>query len=207
MALLYIRNSADDDWILINSSEGNKIYDADGDTKIQVEESADEDIIRMDVAGSEALNISAAGEVTKILQPSFNVKLTSADTNLTADDNFQTILFNSEQFDIGSNFDTGTYTFTAPVDGKYILTVNLYIGDLDTDHNYFQARLNCSNSDLFATLDPGVLASNPVYWHLVMSGVMDMDANDTAVVDIRISGGASTTDIFDNSYFTGMLIG
>jgi len=37
------------------------IQDADNDTKIQVEESADEDVIRFDVAGSEVANIDAGG--------------------------------------------------------------------------------------------------------------------------------------------------
>jgi len=64
MALLYVRNSADTDWILVNSSEGNKIYDADGDTKIQVEESADEDLIRFDAGGVEYMVIGGAYEVS-----------------------------------------------------------------------------------------------------------------------------------------------
>jgi hypothetical protein len=41
----------------------NSIEDADGDTKIQVEESADEDIIRFDTAGSEAMTIGTSGEM------------------------------------------------------------------------------------------------------------------------------------------------
>ena len=40
------------------------IQDADGDTQIQVEESADEDIVRMDVAGTEAFKLSAIGVLT-----------------------------------------------------------------------------------------------------------------------------------------------
>ena len=40
------------------------IADADNDTKIQVEESSDEDIIRFDVAGSEIANISSTGIVS-----------------------------------------------------------------------------------------------------------------------------------------------
>ena len=39
----------------------DRIQDADGDTKIQVEESADEDVIRFDTAGSERLSINASG--------------------------------------------------------------------------------------------------------------------------------------------------
>ena len=41
----------------------DSIVDADSDTKIQVEESADEDIIRFDVAGVEEMQISASGIV------------------------------------------------------------------------------------------------------------------------------------------------
>ena len=42
------------------------ILDADSDTKIQVEESADEDIIRFDTAGTERMTISAAGVVATV---------------------------------------------------------------------------------------------------------------------------------------------
>ena len=38
----------------ISSATGNELVDSDNDTKIQVEESADEDIIRFDIAGTEA---------------------------------------------------------------------------------------------------------------------------------------------------------
>ena len=43
---------------------GASITDNDNDTKVQVEESADEDIIRFDVAGSEIANISSTGIVS-----------------------------------------------------------------------------------------------------------------------------------------------
>ncbi len=43
------------------------IGDADGDTKIQVEESADEDIIRFDVAGTEVITIHKTGDILRLL--------------------------------------------------------------------------------------------------------------------------------------------
>ncbi|MBI1288057.1 MAG: hypothetical protein GC178_10835 [Flavobacteriales bacterium] len=56
-----------DGYVLTSDADGNaswqsvatsaELTDADGDTKIQVEESADEDIIRFDIAGSERLTI------------------------------------------------------------------------------------------------------------------------------------------------------
>ena len=38
-----------------NLASGDEVKDADADTKIQVEESSDEDIIRFDIAGTESL--------------------------------------------------------------------------------------------------------------------------------------------------------
>jgi len=53
-------------WVSLNGSTANipdAITDTDGDTKVQVEESADEDIIRFDAAGSEAMLIDSNGNV------------------------------------------------------------------------------------------------------------------------------------------------
>ena len=42
----------------------DSVTDADGDTKIQVEESSDEDIIRFDTAGTERMTINADGTIS-----------------------------------------------------------------------------------------------------------------------------------------------
>ena len=44
-----------------NLASGSEVKDADSDTKIQVEESTDEDIIRFDIAGSEILKVDNTG--------------------------------------------------------------------------------------------------------------------------------------------------
>ena len=50
-------------WASGGSGTGDSLLDADSDTKIQVEESADEDKIRFDTAGSERMIIDASGNV------------------------------------------------------------------------------------------------------------------------------------------------
>lgn len=50
-------------WATISSGSTTSISDADSDTKIQVEESSDEDKIRFDTAGSERMIITDAGKV------------------------------------------------------------------------------------------------------------------------------------------------
>jgi hypothetical protein len=50
----------------LGALSSDSVTDADGDTKIQVEESADEDIIRFDTAGTERMTISATGVVATV---------------------------------------------------------------------------------------------------------------------------------------------
>ena len=50
-------------WIQLSSTLITQIADADGDTKVQVEKSADEDTIRFVVAGTEAMTIAGSGNV------------------------------------------------------------------------------------------------------------------------------------------------
>jgi len=50
-------------WLQLSSKLIDQLTDADNDTKIQVEETADEDTIRFDVSGSEAMIINADGDI------------------------------------------------------------------------------------------------------------------------------------------------
>ena len=69
-----------------NLASGDTLKDADEDTKIQVEEGTDEDIIRMDIAGTERINISAtetAIGVTKINHAASTITGTATNGNIT----------------------------------------------------------------------------------------------------------------------------
>lgn len=50
-------------WVEVLNGKVSELIDDDADTKVQVEESADEDMIRFDVAGSEAMMIYSDGNV------------------------------------------------------------------------------------------------------------------------------------------------
>ena len=67
--------------------------------------------------------VDDSGHVTKPLQPCFMVIMTSAPT-LTGTA-VTTLPWNSEIFDVGNNFNTSNYTFTAPVAGKYFMHLHL----------------------------------------------------------------------------------
>lgn len=63
-------------------------------------------------------------------QCSFSVFLNGTAANVTGDGTQYTIAFDTELFDVGNNFNTGTYTFTAPVTGIYLFTVTFTLGNL-----------------------------------------------------------------------------
>ncbi len=71
----------------LNALSSDSITDADGDTKIQVEEGSDEDIIRFDTAGSERMTIAADGTVTITGDLTVNGTTTEiSSTTITVDD-------------------------------------------------------------------------------------------------------------------------
>jgi len=126
------------------------------------------------------------------------------------------IQFNSERFDVQSNYDSSTnFRFTAPVTGKYIFNVSIRIDDIDTAANYYYLSLVTSNATYqMSVIDPNFSADLDYYW-MCGSAVVDMDVGDTAKVQLRQSGGTNNqSTIVDNttagqvcSYFSGWLLG
>ncbi|MEA3495869.1 MAG: hypothetical protein U9R42_07530, partial [Bacteroidota bacterium] len=85
-------------------STNDEITDADNDTKIQVEEAADEDKIKFDVAGTEAMIIDNDGKVgigTSTPKSDFEInasmgwKIQTASANTTLDNSYNVILANN----------------------------------------------------------------------------------------------------------------
>jgi hypothetical protein len=202
MAVLKIRNAADNDWIDIGASAGNKIYDADQDTKVQCEESTDEDIIRMDAGGNEIWVGTADGYITKPLLPCFSVQLSAHQSNMATSPT--TITFNTERIDRGSDFDTTTYTFTAPVTGVYQLQANMAWGDMPAA-GIFYFYIVTSNRT-YSTYFSDVRYDASGYMHLCVSVLADMDAADTAYCQQQQVGAAAVTDVQSVSFFSGYLV-
>ena len=146
---------------------------------------------------SESLRLDSNGHVTMPKQSSAGVKM-SLQSNVAATPT--TLDFDDEKFDQNSDFNTSTNTFTAPVTGKYLVCVDLYILNIDTAADYYQLYVSSSNNVYYSILDPGGLSSDPVYWNLNWAGVIDMDASDTVYFRINQSGGTAQTDYNTVSY-------
>lgn len=165
------------------------IKDADGDTKIQTEESADEDKIRMDVKGVEAFLLSDAGILTLAKQSAARAYKHAADQTVAHNTAVKVIL-EAENYDIQGEFDPVTnYRFTAKEAGLYLIVavldyepvVNTYLYQVRIHKNgvYFQA----SNS--YAV---GTLVATPT-----TVGIVQLAANDyLEVYAFQLSGVTAT---------------
>jgi hypothetical protein len=160
-------------------------------------------LLKFGTANVERMRIDSSGRVTMPYQPAFNVNPLS-DQNNIAINTPVTVIFNTEVFDVGSNF--ASNTFTAPVTGKYQLNLALRLHNIDTAADFYQIKFLTSNRSYLSTADYGVLSSNPNYWTEAFSVLADMDANDTVSITVSQSGGSVQTDIHVETTFSGYLV-
>ena len=152
------------------------------------------------------------GTRTERRQPAFLAFNTVHDTDL-AINTWHTVDFNSEVFDVGSNF--ASDTFTAPVKGLYFLTTQVTLRDMDTDATDYRIQLVTSNRSYTAYLDTDkYLDADITGWQAAhpITSVCDMDAGNTAYVQVYQAGGAQQVDVVGHSsavltYFSGYLLG
>ncbi len=149
--------------------------------------------------------IDANGHVTKPLNPMFNASEASTRQNMGIN---STIAMNFDQItDVNGDYADDPGTFTAPVTGKYLLTVTLVMLQVDTDYSSVEVVINTSNRDYSNVIGPAVFDQDATYWSMTTTAVADMDANDTAKINFISAGGAEQLDISASSHYSGCLIG
>ena len=145
------------------------------------------------------IKIDADGHITHPSQTCFMAVTTSANTNVA--DGFVTVTADHEIFDLNSDYNTSTYYFTAPVDGKYLLNGKISLEQVPNDYHWCYAGFGTSNRthygdlrDLRSALDAGNTSSGNLF-SMSATTIADMDAGDTAYLFIRTS--AHGTNIMD----------
>lgn len=122
-------------WSALGAGTPALIEDADQDTKVQTEESADEDMIRMDVEGVEAFNLDSVGILTLAKQSGAKGYLNTAQDNISSG-SWVKVLLDAESYDIQNEFDTANKKFTVTVAGYYLIIAMIMIGDFAVDKNF-----------------------------------------------------------------------
>ena len=148
----------------------------------------------------------ANGHITKPLQTAFLVQPSGLQTNFPINTE-TTLTYNVERFDVNSDFNTSTYTFTAPVTGKYLISFNIYLLSIDHETSYFEIFLRTSNRTYAFILDNTFFDTDVNNFTQCWSVVADMDASDTAYVSFLLhNSGTAQMDLHTPSYFSGVLV-
>jgi hypothetical protein len=180
------------------------------DWHIGLDDSADDFVIGLGstLGTTSHIVIDETGAVTKPLQPSFYAEIAGGNQDNIAIDTLVTVLLNSEAFDVNADFNTGTYTFTAPVSGKYHFSVALACNNVDAGASYYQIKFSTSNKAIYlGSWAFNGYSADATYFPLSGSVTCDMDASDTALVQVYQGGGTAQTDLNNGTYMTGHLVG
>jgi len=151
---------------------------------------------------------------------SFLAYLSSTVTNVTGDETEYNILFDSEDYDTGGDFDTSTGRFISPQDGKYLFTGGVVLGGIDATHtrmvgSILQFTSGLSLVNVVRMQDDSPTGTANVNNEISYSGQAIFDMSATDIVLIRVTVGIpanpKSIDVLGNSinstktsFFSGM---
>ena len=154
--------------------------------------------------GTDLLKVTGDGIVTMPKQPAFLVNARQSAPNIAVNTN-TTAQFTEEVYDVNADYNTSTYTFTAPVTGKYQLNCSLLWINWDASANYYYLKIVTSNRTYYELFNGGERSSDVTYAYGHIHVLADMDANDTAYIELYQNGGAEQTNYENQSVFGGFL--
>ncbi len=156
---------------------------------------------------TEYARLTNSGYLRVYNQPSFAVYGTS--TNFAVDTNTYDVPFNTATFNVGSFFNTSTYTFTAPVAGKYYVSFAflIYPNSIPSTH-YITGWISKNGSSYLNSLPMGRMSFKENQTTMGADGIVDLAAGDT--IKVQVQGSTSGLSIYVNTghaHFSGYLLG
>lgn len=144
--------------------------------------------------------LAIVGPLTISAQPAFRAYAAGTIiNNVTGDGTDYTIALDTKSFDRATNFNTGTYTFTAPVTGLYQLSARVYLEGLAAGHTdgvAWIALTGPTSATIFDLNVGAVLGSGGAATFCGSGSVLvAMTAGDTASLHVSVSGSTKTVDI------------
>ena len=181
------------------------------DFHIGLDDSADDLVIGKGSALGTTAHIvtDEAGHVTMPLQSAFCAQANADLSNIPSNNSEQTVKLGTEIFDLNADFNTSTFTFTAPVTGKYLLTFSATLANVDTNATLIAIYIDTSNRDYADSNTFGIngYSADEPRVEVSQTVVADMDASDTAKVTVRQFEGTAQMDVTDDTcHFSGYLV-
>ena len=152
-----------------------------------------------------ALTIDSSGRILQPAKPVFSVSKTTTQSETTAN-NWVAINWDSVNVNVGNCYSANV--FTAPVAGNYFLSYNIRVNDTEQNGTYNLAAIHFSNDSSQLKLNQTYVIHSPKgqYQSLVYSGIIEMDASQTAQVYLLTHSDQSWSFVGYGNY-SGYLIG
>ena len=156
------------------------------------------------------MRVATTGEINYPLQSSFLAYVNSTVTNVTGDGTTYTVIPNTAIFDQNSDYNTTTGIYTAPITSRVFLQGAVMFGDLSFSVTGTKIWIVTSNRTYtFNTLDYADSANQGT-----VSGctIADMDAADTAKIQVQVTGITKVVDVIYQSatdlrsWFSGQIL-
>jgi hypothetical protein len=146
---------------------------------------------------TERMRINASGQITTPFQPAFFATMGSNQTLVSQ--TISIIQLNSASVNRGSHFNTGTYTFTAPVAGVYAFSIGSIVFPPTSDSPVFYIRVNGNTViSLFRYERYNNISTTPL---------ISLSANDAVTLHGTGANGQNSDLVGGGTYFTGWLLG
>ena len=175
------------------------------------------------ITGSGTLTLGTSGETLEV-PTGVTLDTTSATQNRPAfqagrngnqtlsDGALTVIAFDISRFDIGSNYNTSTYRFTAPKAGRYFFTTQVRIDNAPSGGylrcyfgvNGISGYVNNSSFDFGHVISGGNHSTD--FESLSVSAVLNLSVNDYVQV-FAGKHGNTTANLQDESQFSGYFLG
>ncbi len=145
------------------------------------------------------ITIDSTGRLVNTAQPAFEASVATLIADVTGDGTVYPIIFDTEAFDQGSNFNLGTSVFTAPVTGRYQFTFSVGLADLLVGHTAQLIRLTTTLGTYdFCFCNPFTCSAAGGFFSSSGSIIVPMTATNTATLSSFVSGSTKTVDILGN---------
>ena len=172
-------------------------------------------IIRNATSGNTIQTFNTTGNITTPLQCGACVRMSAGTTSWPGNNSFENsgslLAFDTEIYDIGGNYNTSTYAFTVPVDGRYLITYNVQLENItNAGWWYVYPVINANNSQTngrgITYADYGMGSSSSSYFATTGSYIPLLQANDSVTLRARGTISANIKGNFESSWSI-MLIG
>jgi len=139
-------------------------------------------------------------------QPAFLATHGATTGSVTGDGTNYNVIFANEIFDQNSDYNNATGIFTAPVTGRYLLNGAVCYSNLGAAHTSGSTYIYTSNRTYYSSIMNAYAVSTGGLLGFTSGCTADMDAADSALCVALINNGAKTVQVYQSSYFSGVLI-